>query len=357
MRNLPFLLAFAVACSSGGGGGPAADHGPDGTPDVAPDPSPDPAPEDAPDAAPDPVPDPVPDPEPVPEPVPEPADVLVPEPSDLPPADPGADAPPWHEQYGLPCAPAKRVGDFAVEAGFTSGVESFSVAGDVTDKVEPLSVLKVEKTDGPCTLFRRVSDVCIPACTPGLVCASDTCVPAPAPLDAGTITVTGLVKPVSMVLKGGTYWDTDFDVPPFEPGARVELSASGAAVPAFALQGEGVPLIEIPGSVITVGPDDPLAVTWTAAPGPWRVYLSINIDQHGHTPLTLRCEVEDTGSFTIPESLKKALLDDNPLQGAPTCTIQRRTIDSTDVTQGCIELSVRSSRRLPVCVEGWPCGG
>ncbi len=87
------------------------------------------------------------------------------------------------------------------------------------------------------------------------------------------------------------------------------------------------------------------------------VHLELNIDQHGATPVTLACELEDTGSATVPGTLTDALFNAG-ISGFPRGSIVRRTVDSQAVADGCIELVVASPRTQSVTVVNpWRRGG
>ena len=297
------------------------------------------------------------------------ADVPAPEPDDVPgdPGDQGGDpATPdvieaettpdvpvdttpddWHLQYGTPCPLDARVGVFEI------GVDTYGLAaitGYVADRVNPLQVLEAKESDGPCTLLERPNPLCDPPCTGSQQCAAaNQCVPYPENQDAGTVAITGLSVPVALSADGqGNYTKTDFDAAPFAPGANLELTATGGTTGTFSLQGEGVALLELPTKTWPFHAGEPLTIAWTPGNGVGTIRLNLNVDQHGVTPVTLVCDVPDTGSFTVPASMTTALWGYG-VSGAPSSSIVRRTVDSVQTAFGCVELVV--SHRVKTLIK------
>jgi len=338
-------LALLVAC--GGGGGGAGDPGGDpGAPDVvATDATPDSGPAadvDTGSADQGAFPDPGTNPGAPPD-----------DTGDVPPIDAADNLDAWAAQYGQGCALDRRIGRFEVLWSESATYAYGSVAGTVSDHVDALGVLQDVGGEGPCRLLQRQSPLCEPACTSGQQCTHDQgCLPWPVPQSVGRVVVVGLARPVVLEPNSGkTYMDTDFDEAPYEPQARVELVAEGGDVAGFALQGLGVPLLEVPEQVWLVERGKPLTVTWTPEPGPWDVFVSINVDQHGLTPVTMVCELEDTGSHTFPATLVDAFLDFGA-SGAATASFTRGTADSVETAAGCVELDVSSRRAVLFQVPG-----
>ena len=108
-----------------------------------------------------------------------------------------------------------------------------------------------------------------------------------------------------------------------------------------------------------VVPGEDFQVEWTAPAGDAvrsEVHVAMNVDQHGLTPVQIICDFPDTGSATVPSSLIDALVDGG-VTGFPSATVTRRTVDSADVGEGCMDLAVTSQQTPAVTVEGFiPCG-
>lgn len=254
------------------------------------------------------------------------------------------------------CAMGTAIGTFVVEAQ-----DEFSlVDGAVADGVVPVSILEEVGREGDCVLWRRNNPFCDPPCLAGDTCDHDgQCIPFPANQDVGTVTVTGLAEPVEMtpLQPGNRYSFTDLPNPAFAPGAEIRLRSSEGTYGRLALDGRGFsPLL--PGDdTWLLAPGQALAVHWDAAGAAegTRVGLRITVDQHGNTPVTLSCDVPDTGSAQIAASLVDALLDAG-ISGFPNGRITRATTDRADVRDGCVELRVGSPRSVDVRVDGHiPC--
>lgn len=255
----------------------------------------------------------------------------------------GADAAvdPFVAQLGGACPVEKRIGRFEV---LEDALYGSSVAGNIADRIDALQILVAQQTEGACTLWQRKAPTCTPSCTGTQQCVRDQgCKPFPAPLSTGTVTVTGLVKPVVMQPKGSNldYFFTDFDAAPAAVSSQLQLTSPGAAAAALSLQGLGVPAIELVNPNWKVTKGKPLSVQWKSHAGPWQIRVALNVDQHGLSPVTVLCETPDTGSLTLSANLITALLNFG-VSGAATATVERRTADQQTVGQGCIELVVAS---------------
>jgi hypothetical protein len=254
-----------------------------------------------------------------------------------------------------PCEKAQKVGDFRVElaqqfAAVSGSVASEVVAADVPELVRELA---------GCRLERQRSLFCDPACGGGLTCGEGgSCVPYPENLDVGSVSVWGLVEPVHMEpdAQGRRYWDTDLAQPGFAPGADIHLQADGGSLESFTLRGFGVTPLEAPPQTLELVTRTPLTVRWQRGPaGPAHVQFTLNIDQHGVTPLTVVCDAPDTGQLTVPAELVTALFEAGPT-GFPSARLERRSADSAILAPGCVEFSVRASLDLKLAVTGhMPC--
>lgn len=254
-----------------------------------------------------------------------------------------------------PCALEDKVGGFTLlrEADYTT------FSGAVADGVVPSSVLENVGEGSGCVLLRRNNPFCNPACSPGTTCDFDgACVPYPANHDVGVVSVTGLVQAVMVdpLMPTYEYFDTSLAHPAWETGAAIALMATGGDYEAFALYGSGVTMIEPSGEEVVLDPSMPLDITWVPdAEGPGTVRVEINIDQHGLTPVELFCEVEDTGSLTIPVELIADFVQFG-VTGFPSVTYFRETLDSVEIEPGCVELGVRSHAQGTLSVVGHtPC--
>jgi hypothetical protein len=252
------------------------------------------------------------------------------------------------------CPLETRVGGFILlaEADYTA------FSGTVADGVVPITVLEpVGEGDG-CTLLRRNNPFCDPLCMPGTTCDFDgTCIPYPANHDVGVVTVSGLLQAVEIdpTPPNFNYFDTNLDHPAWAPDSPMELRAAGGDYDAFELHGRGVEMIEPTFPELSMAVDQPLEVEWTPGGGGARVYLALNVDQHGLTPVTLVCEVEDNGSLEVPAELITDFLAFG-ISGYPVTHYYRQTADSVEIAPGCVDFLVRTHRQTPLTVEGHtPC--
>jgi hypothetical protein len=270
-------------------------------------------------------------------------------------ADSGLD--PATVPLGGACPLATRFGGF--EVAMNEGYST--VGGAVADGVVPIAVLTEAAREGECVLLRRENPFCDPACDAGETCDFDgTCVPYPTNQDLGVVTLDGLAEPLALspVAPGNTYFDTTLPHPVVAPDAAVALSAEGGPFGPFDLHGVGPEPLVVTTLDWVIGAG-PLALAWDAPVGLGRsrVQLRLTVDQHGLTPLTLVCDLSDTGAAEVPESLMNELLISG-VSGYPNGLLSRQTIDSTPVGAGCADLAVRYDVLPTVSVEGHtPCDG
>jgi hypothetical protein len=255
------------------------------------------------------------------------------------------------------CPLPERVGQFTVERQDRFGV----VQGSISDGVVPTAVPdEVDSTNG-CKLLRRRTLNCTPACVAGETCGDDgACIPFPRQLNAGTVTIEGLTSAVAMEPRAPSngYFAPGVSNPPFTPDQTVRLTAAGSDVQAgFTMLGVGVePLTEEASWLLVDG--QALQLTWPAPTGPINrahVEVEMTIDQHGLSPLLLRCKFDDTGSAEVPAEAISTLISSG-VSGFPNGKITRQTVDSVDVAQGCVEFVVGSPVVAAVRVDGeTPC--
>lgn len=252
------------------------------------------------------------------------------------------------------CAARTRLGRFSVERQKDFGL----VQGTILDGVVPTSIPEVVTEQDGCKLLRRRNLSCSPACSSSETCGEDgKCIAYPRQISVGVVTIDGLTRPVSMTAQqpGAVYFAPGQDNPPFSPNVLVRLSASGfEQIKGFELFGRGSePLIEAPSWVLEEGKK--LELAWPAGSEATTVGIELTIDQHGTSPLSLTCELPDTGSGEIPAELIKQMITSG-VSGFPNGRIQRHSLDHVDGKLGCIELTVGSTLAARVRVAGFtPC--
>jgi hypothetical protein len=255
------------------------------------------------------------------------------------------------------CDNGTRIG--AVEISHTS-YDFPLVFAEVLDAPLPTSKLTLLESKNGCSMMRKENPFCDPTCGPGETCSLEgECVPYPLRVGLGTLAITGTNVDVTLEAQGDmTYWDSGATLPLFTPGAPITATTTGSKdVPAFELHGFGVDalVLEKEKWLITEGED--LEIRWTPSTNPNQIWVSLAIDQHGITPVTLYCEVEDTGSLTVPSVFVDTLVQYG-VSGFPAAYIYRRTVDSVTTPLGCIELAVAEQEGPLLAVEGHtPCFG
>jgi len=259
------------------------------------------------------------------------------------------------------CPLESRLGGFKVEMNEDSSYTA--IDGQVNNAVTPSLVSEVFTTDGDCKLLKRRRLVCNPACTSAQTCGFDeTCIDAPVGQDMGMAVFRGLAKGVAIspIQPGNKYFYTRLPHPGFQSGRVLQVATSGGFLPAVEMYGVGVDGIVVDSEKLVLTQGQPLQLSWvvptaTADVTGSRVYFEINIDQHGATPLNLVCDLPDTGSATISQTLLDAFIGAG-VTGYPSAKLVRRTVDSSTSEEGCIDFQVTSVRQVKVEVTGHiPC--
>lgn len=234
------------------------------------------------------------------------------------------------------------------------------IEGKFADAVLPTNVRTEEMSMGSCRLMRKNVPFCDPLCPGDQACNLDgECVPYPVPQDLGEICLAGLEMPHVLTAQGQDkqYFNTQLSHPALLGGERIEVRSTGGAYQPIALAGVGVTPM-LPGeSLWKINGDDDLQVSWltTDANAFSTIRLSLNVDQHGSSPLRLDCDFPDTGSAVVPGALIAAL-QSSGISGFPSGVLQRSTTDSVTVSDGCIEFVVRSQKTVDVRVANHtPC--
>ena len=81
------------------------------------------------------------------------------------------------------------------------------------------------------------------------------------------------------------------------------------------------------------------------------MHVSLNVNNHGRNNAWIECSFADDGAAEIPASLIDALLAQGQ-SGFPTITFSRRTVTSTELAWGCVQLAVSSSVAVGVELSG-----
>lgn len=219
--------------------------------------------------------------------------------------------------------------DFVV---FTGSVHSPPSAGFQTE----------EAREGLCRLLTFTPSNCTPECDLGSFCIDGECVTPTAALDAGAITLTGIVSDPVMADDGGIgiyFWSSE-NAGPY--GTTATLTATGGVTGDFELSvcvpeamsptSDWSQLMETraAGEDVTLAWDNPL-------PGA-RVYIRMTtgIGTHGGiSPAEIECEGPDTGSLTLPGAYLDELFADGWACGeCGENRLERYYSDDAEITQG-----------------------
>jgi hypothetical protein len=257
-----------------------------------------------------------------------------------------------------PCKDGTRLGGFdaTIEEDYTT------ISGKVLNKFVRSTILTEVKADEECRLIKAENPYCSPSCGSGTVCSSDQeCVDAALSQSVGVVEIAGFLKPVSMkpVVPGNNYFvsgDVDFPHPGFEPGAAAVLTAPGGDLPGFTLRGTGVAKLELTEGAFELERGKPFKVAWTAGDiDAARVRVTLRVDQHGNSPVTMTCISKDDGELEVAAALVDALLDAG-ITGFPSGNVYRETVDSVDLDAGCVDFSVGAHEQRALKVAGYvPC--
>ena len=170
------------------------------------------------------------------------------------------------------------------------------------------------------------------------------------------VSVRGMVVDVDMTASDpGNFYTNPGSLPHpgYTAGAGIALEATGGDFAGFSLLGWGVSARSSADDEIAIATGQDATAVWQAAgdPGPSRVRITLDVNRHGGTPIWIECDVEDTGTYSIPSALVDELIEFG-LSGFPTLTLSRRTTDSATIAPGCVELHVVSDVVLDVSVPG-----
>jgi hypothetical protein len=170
---------------------------------------------------------------------------------------------------------------------------------------------------GACRLL--VSDVMYCEGCEGF-CAGGVCRDWPVGRSAGTITIGGLVRPLTLTWMNDYYAQSPQPQPGddlFAPDAAITVAAAGDEVAGFTAHVGGVAPIapRLAGACanelhVTHGED--LAITWPDPVAGARVRLRLPSPNNGHgmpPRAVIECEGRDTGAFTVPAALIDGLPD------------------------------------------------
>lgn len=214
-----------------------------------------------------------------------------------------------------------------------------TITGNVANGLLPTTVLFPRETSGDCQLFQKEYPFCDPGCGAGEVCDHNgECIPYPTNQGLGTAMITGTESPVIMEADGSNYyWDTALAFPMFNPGDLIRLDTTGGEIDAFGLRSMGVEFLTFDNLDWVIRDKENLVLSWTPSKTPNRVLFSLNVDQHGNSPVSLVCDTTDDGEISIDSGMLETLMMYG-VSGFATATARRYVADSVTLEPGCVEL-------------------
>ena len=209
---------------------------------------------------------------------------------------------------------------------------------------------------GSCRLLDHPT--CAPACAEPTFCATgNRCLGPPTQKDLGTISIIGLAVPLGS--PWGSYSESIADpFPPAVPDASITAATSGGDYAPFSLEARAVEPLVFDGADLSVGHGRSLDFTWTppTRPGAAHIMALVMLQPSVSGPM-IECTFPDTGAASVPAALLDRLLNLG-VNGYPSLRLFRRTVTSTNIAPGCVELEVDALVRRRLSVDGVTlCGG
>jgi hypothetical protein len=262
--------------------------------------------------------------------------------------------------YANPCDPGTRVG--AIWLGLIApGSMSLAGSGDVGytmvsavvyDGVSRSNQWITAADAARCRLLDRPT--CAPACAEPMFCATgNRCVGTPTSKDLGTISIHGLAVPLELTRLGLSYGQSIPDpFPPAAPDTSITAATTGGDYAPFSLEARAVEPLAFDGADLSVGHGRSLEVIWTppTRPGVAHITALVVLQPSVFGPV-IECTFPDTGAASVPASLLDRLLDLG-INGYPSLRLIRRTVTSTNIAPGCVELDINATVRRSLSVDG-----
>lgn len=253
-------------------------------------------------------------------------------------------------------APVAAKGNTAATPGITR------IVGRVySSSVPDATVLELDREVGRCKLRVPRRPFCEAGCGGGVCVEDDQCQANPPTRSLGQVTVEGLRSdssgPLVLTNVQNAYQipgSVKVAYPPFDEGGALRITAAGAEVPAFTLEGRGIAALELPeGARYMLDATKPLEVRWTAPgdPSVSTIHLKLDISHHGGSKGQIDCDVDDNGQYTIDSSLIARLLGLG-VAGFPTIVVTRNAASEVATTAGHIDLKVYMYQERAVEVAG-----
>lgn len=233
-----------------------------------------------------------------------------------------------------------------------------SVFGKVYGDLYPTDVIETAVAENDvCTVYKFSRHTCVsPACTTSQACIEgNVCADIPSLVSVGEVTLAGIGgSSLKLSAVNNNYqFAGEIDYPGFDAGSDITLNAAGDHYPAFSITTPGVAPMELSQDTYTLSKGTPLALEWTAeSSGTAKVEVELNISKHGGSAGFLKCEVDDTGTLTIPGDLISALIDLG-VAGFPQLSVRRSNYAEAQVNSAKIGLEVAALATPKLEIEGY----
>ncbi len=245
--------------------------------------------------------------------------------------------------------------DGRVEApGYTT------LVGRVADGPTPsLFVWELSAEEGACRLFEPRVPRCRESCGGSAACVEDdVCRAYPSAQDVGAVRVRGLrtdggETDFTILPVANTYQWPHAPYPAFVEGDLLSVQTGGGRYAPFSLQVEGIAPLVVETQRFVLDARQAMPLAWVAAGSPdaSEVTVQLDISHHGGTKGKIECAAPDAGALEIPADLLDRLVALGTA-GFPTIIVSRRSVGSTVIGPGRVDLVVASRLERAVEIPG-----
>lgn len=233
-----------------------------------------------------------------------------------------------------------------------------SVLAILTDAPKPLRVQLIKTAEeGECELLEPEVPSCEMSCAAmDAVCtADDVCTPNPKAYGVGVVHLETAGSKVDLEYVAKNYQLKAGDALPYPPcseGDAVKLQAEGGDYEPFAIEAKCIDQLEV-GGPFAVEAGKPTVLTWSKPSDEQlaRIEIRLDISHHGGAKGEIKCNVPDTGSFTISATMIDKLLDLG-VAGFPTVQLTRVSTSKPSGEPSKVTLSVTMFAERDVTIPG-----
>lgn len=232
----------------------------------------------------------------------------------------------------------------------------------------PKKIWQTTAEAGGCKLLEPYTPFCEIDCGVDTCVADGVCRQQPGSFDLGTVILSnveteGGATEVELLAVTGVYQvpgSVKLAYPPADEGTLITVTSDGVPtegsplplLAAFSLQAPSIaPLVITSGDTVPMDRDEVVTITWEPPRDPalTRIFVEVDISHHGGQKGQIDCEIEDTGSLSIPSDVVTGLINLG-VAGYPDLKISRRATGSTDTGPGPVELRIISQVTMPVSI-------